>query len=126
MGKIREVDALLKEDKKVSDIFIESQPEVCFTALNNDEPLEYYKKEKKGIRERLRLLRSHWKFEKNPYQYGKNAYTRKRVAVDDILDAWVLGISAAFGRESLKYFPENYEHDEEGLPMRMGLPDFNE
>ena len=124
MGKIRKVDDLLREDESAPEIFIESQPEVCFTALNHDEPLENYKKEKQGVKQRLRLLESYWRFERNPFEIGHKAYKRSEVAIDDILDAWVLGISAALGRENLKYLPENYECDEEGLPMRMALPDF--
>jgi predicted RNase H-like nuclease len=124
MGKIREVDDLLREDEKASKTFIESQPEVCFTALNHDKPLENYKKEKQGIKQRLRLLEAYWRFERTPFEIGQKTYKRSEVAIDDILDAWVLGISAAFGRENLKYFPENYEYDEKGLPMRMALPDF--
>lgn len=125
MPKIMEVDALLREIERVSEIFIESQPEVCFTALNNDQPLDNYKKEKQGIKQRLRLLESYWRFERTPFKIGEKTYTRSEVAIDDILDAWVLGISAAFGRKNLKYFPENYEYDEKGVPMRMALPDFD-
>jgi len=124
MPKIREVDTLLIRNGKASEIFIESQPEACFTALNNDQPLEYYKKQKKGIRQRLNLLKNHWHFEKNPYQIGKKRFNRSEVAIDDILDAWVLGISALLGRNNLRFFPKKYEHDSKGFPMRMGVPKF--
>ncbi len=123
--KIIELDTILRKNKATSEIFIESQPEVCFAALNHDQPLEHYKKEKKGIEERVELLKSYWEYEKNPFKIGEKTYKRSNVAIDDILDAWVLGISAVFGKEDLLYFPEDYEYDAEGLPMRMAIPDLN-
>jgi predicted RNase H-like nuclease len=124
MPKIREVDYLLTSDEKASNLFIECQPEVCFTALNNNQPLKYYKKKKKGIQQRLELLQNHWDFDENPFEIGKKRFNRSEVAIDDILDAWVLGISAALGKDKLKFLPKNYEHDSKGLPMRMAVPEF--
>jgi predicted RNase H-like nuclease len=122
MHKIKEVDGLIRKKQKAPDIIMESHPEVCFTALNNKEPLKYYKKTKEGIKNRLKLLKSLTSFDKNPLEIAKRRFKRKDVAVDDVLDAWVLAISASKGKQSLRYLPSSYEFDEKGLPMRIAYP----
>jgi predicted RNase H-like nuclease len=51
---------------------------------------------------------------------------RKTVAKDDILDAWILAISASFGKINLRFLPENYQYDSTGLPMRIAIPMVNQ
>jgi predicted RNase H-like nuclease len=122
--EIIEVDEFLQNNEKVQNIFIECHPEVCFAALNKDNPLEYYKKTEKEIEERLDLLMSYMNYDNNPLKTGLQMYKRKDVAVDDILDAWVLGLSASLGRKNFSYLPEDYEYDVKGLPMRIAKPHF--
>ena len=124
ISEIKEVDILLRNNLEAKKLFIECHPEVCFTALNKDKPLEFYKKTKKGIQKRVNLLHSYLKFDKDPLEFGLKNYKRNEVASDDILDAWILGISASLGRNNLEFLPEDYEYDSEGLPMRIAKPQF--
>jgi predicted RNase H-like nuclease len=121
MPKIKEVDKLLRRDDHASNIIIESHPEVCFTALNNGKPLEDYKKTKNGMKQRLSLLNSVSDHGKKPLYFAKNNFKRNEVAIDDILDAWVLAISASKGKSALKFLPTSYEFDKKGLPMRIAF-----
>jgi len=123
-SEIIEVDSLLRNDDQAKNKFIECHPEVCFTALNNDKPLENYKKTDKGIKKRLKLLRSYFSFKLDPLEFGLDNYRRTDIAIDDILDAWVLAISASLGKKNIEYLPKNYELDSEGLPMRIAKPIF--
>ena len=117
--KIREVDILLRKSGNLKDIFIESHPEVCFTALANGNPMQYYKKREEGINERIEILE---KFDKNAKIFINSKFgslSKKEADLDDIFDACVLAVSASF---EIKYLPEEFEYDSEGLPMRMALP----
>ncbi|MFX1338698.1 MAG: DUF429 domain-containing protein [Promethearchaeota archaeon] len=123
-GKIREVDILLRNDPKASKVFIESHPELCFAALSNNTPMKHYKKKEDGIKERLLVIDS---FYKNPKQILNEAIfqlSKEKVLVDDILDAWILAISGFKGLSNLRFLPDKYEYDSEGLPMRMAIPNF--
>ncbi len=124
MSKIKEVDTLLKKDHQASDIIIESHPEVCFTALKNKKPLGFYKKTQKGIEQRFTLLNSFNNFKKNPLDFAKNNFKRNDLAIDDVLDAWVLAVSASKGKSALNFFPKSYEFDMKGFPMRIAFPNF--
>lgn len=125
-SKIKEIDKLLRNNERAKNSFIECHPEVCFTSLNKDKPVEFYKKTEKGIKRRVDLLLSYHKLDKSPLDIGKKKYKRKDVAIDDILDSWVLALSASIGRNNLSFFPINYEYDSEGLPMRIAKPEFQE
>ena len=39
--KIRQLDELLRSDQSAQEVFIESHPEVCFTALSGGRPMEH-------------------------------------------------------------------------------------
>ena len=51
-------------------------------------------------------------------------FSKKELSVDDILDAWVLAISGSKGISNLRFLPDSFEYDSEGLPMRMAIPNF--
>jgi predicted RNase H-like nuclease len=118
-GKIREVDDLLCKNEKARRCMRESHPEICFWALAGQRPMTHYKKSDRGFAERLRLLDRI-----NP-ETGKivnsalKRFLRKDLARDDILDAIVLGISAASGKKSLVTIPKNPPRDSMGLPMEI-------
>lgn len=124
-SKIREVDSLLIENIEAKNILIESHPEICFTALSNGNPMIYNKKNKNGIKERLSILNLISKFNLtiNNLEFQKSKI--KNVKIDDILDAWVLAISASKGKERLQFLPEKYELDSKGLPMRIAYLHLN-
>jgi predicted RNase H-like nuclease len=123
-SKIRNVDILLRNDPKASKVFIESHPEICFAALSNGTPMQHYKKTNEGIKERLSIIES---FCENPNKILNKLslqFSKEKAALDDILDAWILAISGSKGLSNLRFLPDKYEYDSEGLPMRMGIPNF--
>ena len=123
-GKIREVDILLRNDPEASKVFIESHPELCFAALSNGTPMKHYKKTDDGINERLSIIESYCKDSKKILTKVSLQLSNEKVSLDDILDAWILAISASKGISNLRFLPDKYEYDSEGLPMRMAIPNF--
>lgn len=121
--KIKEVDKLLRKNKKAQNMFIESHPEACFAALN-ESPLQYYKKTDEGIKERLSILKKYYKDIKSHVNKVIGPYKNQEIEVDDILDAWILAVSASRGRSNLRFLPNDFEYDSMGLPMRIAIPRF--
>jgi len=119
--KIKEVDILLRKNIMAQNIFIESHPEACFTALKGN-PLQHYKKTDKGIKERLLILKEYYKDIESHVSKGVEKFHQKGVEIDDILDAWILAVSASLGQSNLRFLPEDYEYDSMGLPMRIAIP----
>ena len=123
-AKIKDVDDFLQNNPKARQVFIESHPELCFMALAKRKPLDFYKKTKQGINERINLLNSYFEASTSILKEGLQKFEKNDVAVDDILDSLVLALSASQGINNLNFIPENYEHDSTGLPMRMAVPLF--
>ena len=119
--KIKDVDKLLRKNKKAQNTFIESHPEACFAALNEN-PLQYYKKTDEGIKERLLILKKYYKDIKSHVSKVIGLYNNREIEVDDILDAWILAVSASRGRSNLRFLPNDFEYDSMGLPMRIAIP----
>ncbi|KKM11690.1 hypothetical protein LCGC14_1720700, partial [marine sediment metagenome] len=55
MGKIRELDILLQENKTSRNVFYEAGPELCFMTLA-DKSFNYYKKTEEGLKNRLNSI----------------------------------------------------------------------
>ena len=125
MEKIRELDILLQEDKNARNVFYEAGPELCFMTLA-DKSFNHYKKTEDGLKNRLNLILDYCNCDSSFYESALKRFTRKIVAKDDILDAWVLAISASFGKKNLRFLPENYKYDSTGLPMRIAIPLVNQ
>ena len=123
-AKIKDVDDLLQDNSRVRQVLIESHPELCFMALAGGKPLNFYKKTKEGINERMSLLNSYFEASKSILKDGLQKFEKKEVAVDDVLDSLVLALSASLGIDNLNFIPNNYEYDSTGLPMRMAIPLF--
>jgi predicted RNase H-like nuclease len=121
--KIKEVDKLLRNNMKAQNIFIESHPEACFAALN-ESLMQYYKKTDEGIKERLSILKKYYKDIKSHVSKVIELYNNRGLEVDDILDAWILAVSASRGRSNLRFLPDEFEYDSIGLPMRIAIPRF--
>ncbi len=123
-GKIKEVDILLRNNSEARQVFIESHPELCFAALSNSTPMKHYKKNEDGIKERLLVIEYFCKDSKQILNEVILQFSKRELSVDDILDAWVLAISGSKGISNLRFLPDNFEYDSEGLPMRMAIPNF--
>lgn len=117
--KIKEVDDFLRSNETARSIVKETHPELCFTMLNNANPLRFAKKHSEGNEERLKLLLDICKPTNEIVRKSEDCFWRKDVAKDDILDALVLAVTASFGENNLKSLPEKPELDDKGLPMQM-------
>jgi predicted RNase H-like nuclease len=117
--KIREVDDLLCSNDKARRSMRESHPEICLWALADQRPMTHYKKSNRGFAERRKLLKRINPATEKIVNSAMQRFLRKDLARDDILDAIVLGISAASGKKSLDTIPKNPPRDAVGLPMEI-------
>lgn len=115
--KIKEANALLRDNPKLLERLLEAHPELCFNGIKRT-PLRFKKKTEEGKRERLQVLEVVLPRARIIYESIKNATRRREVALDDILDAMVLAASA--GKEnSLKSVPDVPLKDAAGIPMQI-------
>lgn len=115
--KIREVDALMRENDKARRIVREVHPEVCFWALNSGEPMAHSKKAARGRAERVALLDALLPGAATAIADAADAYPRKDAAVDDTVDAMACAATALAGE--LRTMPERPAADSAGLRMEM-------
>jgi predicted RNase H-like nuclease len=117
--KIREVDQLLTQQDGLRNIIHEAHPELGFCLLNGGKPLTSKKKRTEGINDRLRLLAKVLPDAHQVYAKALQAYPRKLVARDDIVDAMLcLSIALADSGERIT-IPSPVEYDDAGLQMVM-------
>jgi len=134
--KIRELDLFIRKNQNHSHLILESHPEVIFWAFNQQRGMEFNKKKRKGIEERLKILNRETKtagirMEKTP----KEVYSRLKkkghsLSLDDVLDAWILMIAGGLANGDsgkLCFLPKkkNKGHnlqDTLGLPMKIHFP----
>ncbi len=114
--KIIELDTFLCRNPVAADIFRESHPELCFTTLNDMNPLRYSKKEHLGINERLEILRRYYPGADSFLADCSQRFRRCEARLDDIIDALCLAVRAASGIP-LKKIPPDLPHSSEDMPM---------
>ena len=116
--KIREVDIALRADASARERVVEVHPEVCFAALNGDQPMAHPKKRFAGKQERFALLPTQYQA---AFAASRPQWLHKEVATDDILDALVaLWTAVRVLSGSARSFPPlPLIHDSVGLPMRI-------
>lgn len=114
--KIREVDGFLRQTPKAVEIMHESHPELVFFGLLG-EPLDYSKKKRQGITERLRILDRVYPQALDIYNSAVDIYRRRDVNYDDIVDALGLAVAAHLG--NLRTIPANPPRDAHDLPMQI-------
>lgn len=115
--KIAEVDGFLQGEPQANKVH-EMHPELCFWALNGGSPMQHNKKTEAGHAERLALLARHCAYAAQLRDAALQAYPRRLLARDDILDALVGAVVAAQPGE-LERLPPEPEHDACGLPMEI-------
>lgn len=116
---IVEVEMLLKNDAD-PEILVEGHPEVCFRAFNG-EPLEHSKKTAPGVDERLSAIESTAEYTAGDWRKLAESlqHEDRAVALDDLLDALVLALTACAREEEYKTLPAKRTMDARGLPMQM-------
>lgn len=126
IGKIIEVDMFLQEAPAAVARVFESHPEICFSRLAEG-ALQYRKKDVLGALERLRLIRKFVPEVEKMMMDVRARYSRAKVEGDDMLDAFVLALSARGCSGTPQFFPSGLDmppRDETGLPMAIWYHDF--
>ena len=119
--KIREVDAVLRSSPPLRETVAEAHPELCFAALG-DGPVAASKSTPAGREERLDRL-GPWLHVDEVYESCLDAYLRREVQRDDVLDALVLALSASRPLARVPPVPdEALPRDSVGLPMEIRTP----
>jgi predicted RNase H-like nuclease len=116
--KIREVDRLLSNDASLQERVSESHPELAFYLLSPKGP-QHSKKTPEGIEERLNILAGFYDPVHDYYDLALQAFPRKLVARDDVLDAMILMVLGSVEKTVLA---DSRVNDEQGLKIRMTLP----
>lgn len=118
MPKIREVDALLAAEPRARGRCRESHPEVCFWALAG-RPMRGAKRTPQGQWERIKVLGRVMPAAPLVVRRVMNAFPRRFLACDDVLDALALAVTAALASGGSRTVPDEPERDARGLPMEM-------
>lgn len=119
--KIREVDALLRSVPEARARVRESHPEVCLWAYAG-RPMTLPKTTQDGYEERLEVVHGVLPAAPEIARRALEAFPRRAVRRDDILDVLLLATAAAGGAGRLRTFPDPPETDAHGLPMAIAYP----
>ena len=119
--KIRQVDKLLQNNISLRKKLRECHPEVCFWALNNKNAMRFNKKRKAGREERMHVLARYFPIAHQLLEFAAGNYSRKQVAVDDIVDALALAVTAMLGNNKLSSFPNARRLDNSGIRMEIAF-----
>ena len=122
--KIRELDELLNTRTDCEGIIRESHPEVCFCALNDDEPMGFSKTSQPAAAfwERLSVLES---VDENVLEAISEAgetvasWNVPECSNDDLLDAFALALTASDLTGGLETLPADPEEDDKQLSMEI-------
>jgi predicted RNase H-like nuclease len=116
--KIREVDEFLRSTPEATGKVRESHPEVCFAALAG-QPVVSSKKEAAGMSERLEILKRYLGDIDSKILYAFIANRKNGAALDDILDALAVAVTARYASGNPLTLPQSPKKDLEGLPMEI-------
>jgi predicted RNase H-like nuclease len=122
MPKIRELDNFLRNNGGVKNRFYETSPELCFAGFNRCKPLLTRKSTSQGTEERISIISKAVGDSSSTILIDKilNQTRRNQVKFDDILDAFILCITAWKGAKNgfCKILNDDYSADSVGIPMR--------
>jgi predicted RNase H-like nuclease len=122
VGKIRELDTLIRQEPEARRKVRESHPELVFRALNGGIPPASPKRTPEGFRERMVLLEASLPEAHARLAEGLALFPRKWVARDDLVDALALAWAANLAPTALQIIPETPEMDGEGIAMAISFP----
>ena len=121
MDKIAEVDRVMTDPCRAKSPSVrEVHPEICFWALNGEKPMRHSKRDHKGIRERIEVLKRCEPRTEEICNSSCRYLWKQQVAGDDILDALAAAVTAKLGwPNDLRTLPECPPTDCNDLPMEM-------
>jgi len=110
--KMREVDALLRGNRKLKRVVFEAHPELAFARMNGGKPVLSKKRQAEGYAERLKLLSRHG--------FRTKVERLSGAARDDILDAIAVCRTATLiaSGQATRLGPAR-QRDSCGLPMNI-------
>jgi predicted RNase H-like nuclease len=110
--KLREVDALLRHDRKLKRVVYEAHPELAFARMNGGAPVLSKKRQPDGYAERRRLLARHG--------FKTKVDRLPGAARDDILDAIAVCRTATLiAAGTATRLGSAKDRDRHGLPMNI-------
>ena len=120
-SKILEIDLFLRRNLRMNQVLWESHPEVCFWGLNGQSSMKFNKRKPAGYQERLQILEEVSQQLHLQIDFDKeiNRFPRSQVKKDDLLDAWVLALTATGRIGSFQTFPANPTFDVMHIPQRI-------
>ena len=118
LAKIAEVDRFLRSTPAARERVFEVHPELAFASLNDDQPMAHAKRREPGFAARLQLLTE--KLPRDSIDSALDAYPRKDVAKDDVLDAFAVMLAARrISQGQGRRVPVDPVHDSAGLDMAI-------
>lgn len=125
--RIAELDCFLRRNDEVRgagaepNVVREAHPEVCFWALNGEEPMEHSKTSQPLLAfwERVAVLEGVDDGVLDDISDAGRSLAGTEASNDDLLDAFALALTASSLTGSLETLPDDPERDPQGLPMEM-------
>jgi predicted RNase H-like nuclease len=118
--KIRELDQLLCDRRELRRALREAHPELCLWGLAGGRPMQHHKRTPRGREERLALLRGLDPDCIAMIKALEQAHRRRILAVDDIVDATVLALTALASLQARpRILPAQPQLDARGLAMQL-------
>lgn len=109
--KLREIDELLRTQRKLRRIVYEAHPELAFARMNKGKPVLSKKRQPEGYMERRKLLAKHG--------FETTVERLPGAARDDILDAIAVCRTATLIAAGTATRLGGQEKDRQGLPMNI-------
>lgn len=117
LGKIREVDAVLRKDQSLAARVVEVHPEASFALMNDGRPMQHGKKTAAGRQERLALIEAQWP---GALDDTRSALHGQDFGPDDLHDAFAALWSARrWAVAAARVFGGSEDRDAQRLPMRI-------
>ncbi|MGB5834123.1 MAG: DUF429 domain-containing protein [Thiohalocapsa sp.] len=118
--KIRELDQFLAARRGLRRCLREAHPELCLWGLAGGRSMQHNKRTTRGQQERLGLLRDLDQDCMPMIDSLERMHLRRILALDDIIDAAVLALTAAEALcNGIRCLPPQAELDDRGLPMQL-------
>ncbi len=119
--KIRQLDSYLRLNPEHLSHVHEVHPELCWRGMNEGAPLQYPKKNRLGLNERLQLVSgSFGESGVNAYHRASLKYRRCEVQLDDLLDAFsCLWTAERIDANNAVRLLGEPQRDSANIPMQM-------
>lgn len=118
-GKVAEVDALMVSNASARSRVREVHPEVCFWAMNDEQPMAHAKTTSAGVAARLEVVSRRLPGASALLERVLRERPRTQVKADDVLDALVAYLTALAGPSAWQALRGAPANDLQGLPMEM-------